>query len=56
MTWENHGVLWEIDHIKPCAAFDLTDSKQQHECFHYSNTQPLYYSDNRTKKDKYEKK
>jgi len=56
MTWENHGILWEIDHIKPCASFDLTDSKQQQECFHYLNTQPLYYSDNRTKKDKYEKK
>jgi len=53
MTWENHGILWEIDHIKPCAAFDLTDSKQQQECFHYSNTQPLYYSDNRSKGDKY---
>ena len=53
MTWENHGMLWEIDHIKPCAIFDLTDSKQQQECFHYSNTQPLYYSDNRSKGDKY---
>lgn len=53
MTWENHGILWEIDHIKPCAAFDLTDSKQQYECFHYLNTQPLYYSDNRSKRDKF---
>jgi hypothetical protein len=53
MTWENHGIVWEIDHIKPCASFNLIDSKQQQECFHYSNTQPLYYSDNRSKKDKY---
>jgi hypothetical protein len=53
MTWENHGILWEIDHIKPCAFFNLIDVKQQQECFHYSNTQPLYYSDNRSKKDKY---
>jgi hypothetical protein len=53
MTWKNHGTLWEIDHIKPCAVFDLIDSKQQQECFHYSNTQPLYYSDNRSKGDKY---
>lgn len=53
MTWENHGILWEIDHIKPCAAFNLTDPKQQHECFHYLNTQPLYRLDNRSKKDKY---
>lgn len=53
MTWENHGVVWEIDHIKPCASFDLIHSNQQKECFHYSNTQPLYYSDNRSKGDKY---
>jgi hypothetical protein len=53
MTWENHGVLWEIDHIKPCAAFDLTCGAQQQECFHYSNTQPLYHSDNRSKGAKY---
>jgi hypothetical protein len=53
MTWENHGVLWEIDHIKPCASFDLTDPNQQKECFHYLNTQPLYYSDNRSKGSKY---
>ena len=53
MTWENHGTLWEIDHIKPCAAFDLTNKQQQQECFIYTNTQPLYYSDNRIKKDKF---
>lgn len=53
MTWENHGILWEIDHIKPCAAFDLTNIIQQHECFIYTNTQPLYYSENRSKGDTY---
>jgi hypothetical protein len=53
MTWENHGVLWEIDHIKPCAAFDLTKEEEQKQCFHYKNTQPLYKSDNRSKGDTY---
>jgi Zn ribbon nucleic-acid-binding protein len=53
MTWGNHGILWEIDHIKPCASFDLTDTNQQKECFHHLNTQPLYYSDNRSKGSKY---
>ena len=52
MTWENHGTVWEIDHIKPCASFDLTDTTQQHKCFNYINTQPLYYSENRSKGDK----
>ena len=41
MTWANHGSYWHIDHIKPCAAFDLTCEKQQKECFHYTNLQPL---------------
>lgn len=42
MTWENYGKMWEIDHIKPCDAFDLTDFDQQKECFHYLNHQPLF--------------
>jgi hypothetical protein len=42
MTWDNHGVIWEIDHIIPCSSFDLTDIEQQKQCFHYSNTQPLF--------------
>jgi hypothetical protein len=42
MNWNNHGVIWEIDHIKSCSSFDLTDIEQQKECFHYSNLQPLF--------------
>lgn len=55
MTWENHGKVWEIDHIKPCSLFDLTDIEQQKQCFHYLNTQPLTILENRTKSNKYEK-
>jgi len=40
MAWENYG-KWNIDHIIPCAAFDLTIPEQQQRCFHYSNLQPL---------------
>jgi hypothetical protein len=42
MNWENHGIVWEIDHIKACANFDLKDIEQQKECFHYTNMQPLF--------------
>jgi hypothetical protein len=52
MTWENHGDVWEIDHILPCASFDLTISEEQQKCFHYTNTQPLFKSDNRSKGSK----
>jgi biotin operon repressor len=47
MSWDNHGLKgWHIDHIKPCASFDLTDPKQQKECFHWTNLQPLWWHEN----------
>lgn len=51
MNWLNYGE-WEIDHIRPCASFDLSDPKQQEQCFHYTNLQPLWKYDNRVKSDK----
>lgn len=53
MTWENHGPVWHVDHIKPCAAFDLTDPEQQRICFHWANLQPLFAQENIKKSDKY---
>ena len=42
MTRENYGIGgWDLDHIKACANFDLTDPAQQRICFHYTNLQPL---------------
>lgn len=47
--WNRH--LWHIDHIRPCASFDLTDPDQQAACFHYSNLRPLWAGDNIRKSD-----
>lgn len=51
MNWKNYG-KWHIDHIIPCASFDLADPEQQKKCFHYSNLQPLWAVDNIRKSDK----
>ena len=48
MSWKNHG-KWHIDHIKPCSSFDLTKPSEQRECFHYTNLQPLWASENLSK-------
>jgi len=47
MTWENI----HIDHIQPCASFDLEDPNEQRKCFHYTNIQPLLAEDNLRKSD-----
>lgn len=50
MSWGNYGKGgWDIDHVIPCASFDLTDPVQQQQCFHYSNLQPLWHGDNMRK-------
>ena len=51
MTMENQG-KWHIDHIIPCASFDLRCPVQQLACFHHKNLQPLWATDNMKKGDK----
>jgi hypothetical protein len=60
MTWKNYNKFgWHIDHIIPCASFDLSKPKEQIKCFHYTNLQPLWWYENLAKgakmPNKYEK-
>jgi len=43
-----------IDHIRPCASFDLTDPEQQRACFHYNNLQLLPAMENISKGAKWD--
>lgn len=53
MSWANYGHDgWHMDHIRPCASFDLTKEAAQRTCFHYTNLQPLWAADNIKKGDK----
>lgn len=52
MSWSNYG-KWHIDHIRPCAKFDLSKKSEQCKCFHYTNLQPLWAKDNLKKSNKY---
>jgi hypothetical protein len=52
MSFDNYGKEWEIDHIIPCARFDLSRADEQVRCFHYTNLQPLWKSENRIKHTK----
>lgn len=52
MSWENYG-RWHIDHVRPCASFDLQNHDQQRLCFHYTNLQPLWATENLKKSSKF---
>lgn len=53
MTWENYGE-WHLDHIRPCASFNLVDVEEQRKCFHWTNLQPLWALDNLRKSSRWE--
>jgi hypothetical protein len=55
MSWNNYGTKnnqWQIDHIIPVTAFDVTKAAEQKKCFHYTNLMPLWKQDNLEKSNK----
>lgn len=50
MTWDNYGLTgWHIDHIKPLAAFDVTDKNTWSEINNFKNLKPMWASVNSDK-------
>jgi len=52
MTLENYGDVWHIDHVKPCAVFDLSCEDQISECFCWKNLRPYLATENLKKSKK----
>jgi len=45
MSWNKISEI-HLDHIIPCFYFDLSKESEQKKCFHFTNIQPLWASDN----------
>lgn len=52
MEWANYGKHWHIDHMIPCANFDLENEDDKIQCFGWWNTRPLVAHKNLSKSDR----
>ncbi len=52
MSHENHGSHWHVDHIIPCARFNLESVEEQIKCCHWTNLRPLECKINMSRQDK----
>jgi len=51
-NWGNKRGCWCVDHIKPLANFNLNSVEAIKRAVHYTNLQPLWYSENAKKGSK----
>lgn len=49
MSWDNYGKIWHIDHIRPCASFNMDNTEEQKICFNWKNLAPLSAIENSKK-------
>ena len=52
MTWENHGIVWHVDHIIPLG-YKNPDLEEVEARLHYTNCQPLWGPENMSKGNRY---
>lgn len=55
MNWQNYGIYWEVDHIKPRSKFKYISFEEQEfkDCWALENLQPLGKKENLKKSNKY---
>lgn len=49
MSWENHGEVWQIDHIKPLYLFDVKFIEEMKIANNFQNLRPLWTEENQAK-------
>lgn len=54
MSWENYGIIWCLDHVKPLSAFNLSDYREIDKINYYENIQPLFLEENVKKGSSYQ--
>lgn len=56
MNWNNYGVFWHVDHIKPKSLFKYTSTEDEEfkKCWALKNLQPLEALENIIKGNRYE--
>jgi hypothetical protein len=53
MCWENYGPNgWHIDHKIPLSSFNLADTIELKKACHFSNLQPMWAEENKSKGNK----
>ena len=52
MSWDNYGLIWNIDHIYPLSRVNWDDIYEKSKYCHYSNLQPMFIIDNIKKGNK----
>jgi len=56
ISWSNYGSYWHMDHLTPCASFDMTKKADQFVCFNWTNIVPCEANKNLSKGAKIDKK
>lgn len=52
MSMDNYGEIWQVDHVIPCARFNLNNEEEIKHCFRWTNVQPLLRNHNSSKQSK----